>query len=71
MTGLFQNAGTIGTETEDILTDSVDQSYQFQRTSFIPLTSAKIEQKDILAEQVPSPEVFCIQKIQEFCLKNS
>ena len=46
----FNFASTIEKSTEELLMDgAVDQTFAFNRTSFIQLTGAKVEQSDKLA----------------------
>ena len=55
----FQQASTITTDTEDLLMDgAIDQQYHFQRSEFVQLNAARIEQTDKLADQIPQPESF-------------
>jgi len=52
-------------DTEDLLVDgAIDQTFAFQRSAFIALSAAKIEQRDKLLEEVPNQEAFLLQCLQ-------
>ncbi len=62
--GGFQFASTVSTDTEDLLVDgAIDQTFAFTRSNYIQLNAAKIEVSDKLEQEVPHPEVFCLQSL--------
>jgi hypothetical protein len=64
--GGFQFASTVSTDTEDLLVDgAIDQTFAFTRSSYIQLNAAKIELSDKLEQEVPQPEVFFLQNLQQ------
>lgn len=46
---------------------AIDQTFAFNRQTFVQLTAAKIEMTDRLQQEVPSPEQFVINTIGHFC----
>ena len=43
---------------------AVDQTFAFNRTSFVQLTAAKIEQVDKLGDSVPDATIFLLENLQ-------
>jgi len=66
-TGGFMAASQHEGNAEEMLEDgAIDQTFAFQRQTHIQLHSAKTEQSDKLATDVPSPEVYFMQKVGAF-----
>ena len=60
----FSIASTLEKSGEELLIDgAIDQTFSFGRQSFIPLTAAKIELMDKLAEDVPEPTVYLMNSL--------
>lgn len=47
---------------------AIDQTYAFNRQTYVQVTAAKIECQDKLAHDVPSAEVYVMQALQS-CLQ--
>ena len=62
----FVSAGGLERNAEDLLMDgAVDQTFAFNRQTFIKLTGAKIEENDALATEVPITNQFVMNCINE------
>ena len=46
-----------------LMDGAIDQTFAFNRTTFVQLTAAKIELTDKLATQVPDSNMFMLQAI--------
>jgi hypothetical protein len=63
----FQMASLHEGSAEEMLMDgAIDQTFAFQRQTHIQLHSAKTEQADKLANDVPVPEAYLVQKLSQF-----
>lgn len=59
-------ASNVNVDTEDLLIDgAIDQTFAFQRSQYIQLNAAKIELSDKLVQEVPSPEAYLVQAINQ------
>ena len=62
----FQTASALEKNVEEMLVDgAIDQTFAFNRQQFIPLTAAKVELADKLAQDVPNTDVFVAQALQQ------
>lgn len=53
-------------DSEELLVDgAIDQTFAFTRSQYIPLSQAKIEQRDKLEQEIPSAEAFFIQAFSQ------
>ena len=62
----FVQSSMLDRNAEELLMDgAVDQTYQFNRTSFVKLTAARIEQQDQLQNEVKNTNMFVMNCIHE------
>lgn len=57
-------ASNVTSDTEDLLIDgAIDQTFAFQRSSFIQLNAAKIDLTDKLEQDIPVAETYYLQML--------
>lgn len=50
-----------------LMDGAIDQTYAFNRQSFVQVTAAKIECQDKLAQEVPCANVYVMQALHSVC----